>query len=221
MTDRPDTVSSEDIRKCGEEIKQLRNQQFILATTALGLFGAYAALLPRFSQLSPAPNPGVFIWSAVAIILVFLLLFIWTRQLRVLIGVLSVWLELVGQSAWEHDFRKYHAAHTPVSQTKLESLTFLLIGLSVPGLVLMVTPMAEHEVACWLWVVLAVVDVLYLGAVVVFGMLKLGINDERVRTNWTAILGAGVVPVRAQDTTGGPQPSPALQPPDDAPAVAS
>lgn len=193
MADRPETVSNEDIRKCGEEIKQLRNQQFVLGTTALGLFGAYAALLPRLSQISPAPSPGIFVWSAVAILVVFLLLFLWTRQLRVLIGVVGAWLEIVGRSTWEHDFRRYHAAHAPVSQTKLVSWSFLLLGLGVLGLVLAVTP-SPQVVECWVWVVLGVVDALYLAAVIAFGFRKLGIDEARVRTNWLAI----VQPAQAQ-----------------------
>lgn len=188
METLPDPISTEDLRKCGEEIKQLRNQQFILGTTALGLFGAYAALLPKVSEIRPAPNPGMFIWSAVAMLAVFLLLFLWTRQLRVLIGVIGTWLELVGQSAWERDFRKYHAAHAPVSQTKLVACTFFLLGLGVPGLTLILAPLSEPRVTVWLWVMLAVVNTIYLCTVIALGFLKLGVEEQRVRANWLGIL---------------------------------
>jgi uncharacterized Tic20 family protein len=161
---RPDgTVSSEDVRRCGEEIKQLRNQQFILGTTALGLFGAYATLLPRLHQIRPEPDAAVFVASAIAMLGVLGFLFAWCRQLRVLIGVLNVWLEVVGGSTWEYDFRHYNTRHAPVSHTVMVSWAFLMLGIGVPALVLAVTPTGEAGHITAMWLLFGGVDVLYVG----------------------------------------------------------
>jgi hypothetical protein len=129
----PIKPSAEDIRRCGDEIKQLRNQQFILSTTAFGLLGAYGTLLPDFGQ-SPEgvenADPITVIWSAIVLILIFGFLFYWARQLRLLIGVISVWLDCVAESVWERDYRAYHQRFRPLSQTSLVSFAFCALGVA-------------------------------------------------------------------------------------------
>jgi hypothetical protein len=164
----------------------------------------------------PEANQGgassVVIWSAAAVLLVLLLLFVWSRQLRVLIGVISVWLELAGESIWERDFRAYHKAHAPVSQTKLVSWAFFLLGFAVPGLVLAVRPGAGGAIPRWTVVVLAVVDVVYLLVVTGYGFLGIGIDEKQVLDNWVAIRAALKPSVPSQGTQQQPPASENKQP---------
>lgn len=190
---RPLKVPDEDIRKCGEEIKQLRNQQFILSTTALGLFGVYASFLLKFFKNDTLKNDPqqtlILTGSAIAILIVFFILFYWTRQLRVLIGIISIWLEIVGKSTWEFDFRAYYNKHRPVSQTELASYSFLILGFGTVGLVLtMLRSFGEMDLTKpELWV-LFIASILYLIFVYVLGFRKQGIDEDQVRTRWTALI---------------------------------
>ncbi len=187
MSNKP---SPEDIRKSGEEVKQLRNQQFILGTTAFGLFGAYGTLLPDFGQspdgISNADSIAI-IWSSIALILIFGFLFYWSRQLRLLIGVISIWLDVVAESVWERDYRAYHQTFSPLSQTSLVSFAFCALGLVVPFLVRAVLDDVWGLIAWPHRVALYAVVIVYVLAVYFFGFVRLGIRDETFKRNWKVI----------------------------------
>jgi uncharacterized protein YacL len=181
--------SPEDIRKSGEEVKQLRNQQFILGTTAFGLFNAYGTLLPDFGQspdvISNADAIAI-IWSSIALILIFGFLFYWSRQLRLLIGVISIWLDVVAESVWERDYRAYHQTFSPFSKTSLVSFAFCALGLVVPFLVRAVLDDVWGLIAWPHRVSLYAVVIVYVLAVF-FGFVRLGIRDETFKRNWKVI----------------------------------
>lgn len=187
MSNKP---SLEDIRKCGEEVKQLRNQQFVLGTTAFGLFGVYGTLLPDFGQspdgISQADSIAI-IWSSIALIFIFGFLFYWSRQLRLLIGVINIWLDVVAESVWERDYRAYHQTFSPLSQTSLVSFAFCALGLVVPFLVRAVLDDVWGLIAWPHRVALYAVVVAYALAVYFFGFVKLGISDEVFKRNWRII----------------------------------
>jgi hypothetical protein len=180
-------VSAEDVRKCGEEIKQLRNQQLLIGTTAVGLFGAYAAVLTRFSSRSPS-SPDLYIWTGVAWLVVFTFLFFWTRKLRELIGVISVWLELAGESTWEHDHRMYQERYKTVSQTQLVSIAFLVIGAGVAVLVFFMSPKDDSSTHSWKWFLGILAVLLYFWIISEFGIQKQGIDENTVRNNWLELI---------------------------------
>ena len=186
---RPLEASDEDVRKCGEEIKQLRNQQFILGTTAIGLFGVYATFLLRFSQIEPYET-WMYIGSAIAILFILAILFYWTRQLRVLVGVISIWLEIVGKSNWEFDFREYHKNFSPVSQTKLASGSFFILGFGVMGLIFAMLSSSGDPISSHLPQLLMIftADLFYLVFLFEFGFRKRGIDEEHVKSNWIEII---------------------------------
>lgn len=107
--------TSEDCAKCGGEINQLHNQQFLLATTATTLFVGYAGfvisrLLPDQQAVSPevAATVGkVLTGASVAVFAVFFVFFKWSLHLRKNSKIIAVWLELTGKSAWERDIRNF------------------------------------------------------------------------------------------------------------------
>jgi|LakMenEpi03Aug12_release.lakeMendotaPanAssembly.Ray.scaffolds.fasta_scaffold351641_1 uncharacterized protein YacL len=186
----PIKPSAEDIRRCGDEIKQLRNQQFILSTTAFGLLGAYGTLLPDFGQ-SPEgvenADPITVIWSAIVLILIFGFLFYWARQLRLLIGVISVWLDCVAESVWERDYRAYHQRFRPLSQTSLVSFAFCALGFAVPFLVRSVLDDVWSSIAWPHLVALYAVVIVYVLTVYFFGFIRLGLRDESFKRHWIEI----------------------------------
>ena len=99
--------SDPDCYKCGSEINQLHQQQFLLATTAVALFGVYAGVaMPRLLGDGPSPVPTagrLFFVASLALLGVFLVFFFWSLHLRWNAKIIALWLEETGSSAWERD----------------------------------------------------------------------------------------------------------------------
>jgi uncharacterized membrane protein YhaH (DUF805 family) len=101
--------TTEDIAKLHNEIAQLRNQQFILATVAISVVG-----FSSWVKANGGDEPGS-IETAYTVFTLFLqwivlVLFIWSMVLRRLIGTISAYLSIKGASDWEGDFRKFSRA---------------------------------------------------------------------------------------------------------------
>jgi tetratricopeptide (TPR) repeat protein len=127
--------------------------------------------------------------SAIAILIVFSILFYWTRQLRVLVGVIGIWLDVVGKSTWEFDFRAYHEKHNPVSQTKLASVSFLILGFGIMGLILMMLHFSEEQFGLSPQLLTAVIAFsLYSLFICEFGFRKRGIDEDQVKRNWIQLI---------------------------------
>jgi hypothetical protein len=101
---KPTNIPAEVIRSRFEEMKQLRNQQFLLGTVAITFFGVYAGLFMPKAANANAPVE-VYRWSTVAVLFVLCILFMWARLLRHLIDVISMWLAETDSSVWDQQYR--------------------------------------------------------------------------------------------------------------------
>lgn len=127
------------------EIRQLRNQQFLLSATALTLFGVVATLLLRGDIGTPPTATVGHQRSVLAFVLLILLfiLFVLLRRILNLILVLSAYLRAQGWSQWEVDYNEYCGrartqARRYVSQTAMHALVFIALG-SMTILILLLT----------------------------------------------------------------------------------
>lgn len=188
MAQREPFPSIEDVRKCGEEIKQLKNQQFLLGVGALTLFGAYAGmLLPRATQ-PPNISSLVAIYSSVFLLLIFGALYWWSHSMRILIWIIGVWLEEATDSAWETDYRTYQRTYRHTSHSKGVSNVFLLLGLAVPSYCVALALHLSNAASWGHWLVFGVVVGAYLTFVFGFGYLWWGVKQSDIRNRWRPII---------------------------------
>jgi drug/metabolite transporter (DMT)-like permease len=190
MTDRPlhdNKVLNDDIRKCGEEIKQYRNQQFILGTTALGLFGAYTVFVEKYSRELQG-DPALFLWTGIATLVLFAFLFRWMRGIRHWLIVTAVWLEINAKSTWEYDMRNYYEKHkiSMPSHTGLAAYSFLITGLGVFLLTLIVSPLPS--IPDWKLAIFVVAFSVYEMLIYYFGTYNKGITSEIAHVNWIDVM---------------------------------
>jgi hypothetical protein len=177
--------SAEDIRKCGEEIKQLRNQQFVIATGAITVV---AAFVTKFVDATPklrTETVPFFGLTTLAVQVLLLGLFWWSLQLRALIGIISFWLERAAVSQWEAAIRAFDARHKRRSQTTLASALFALLGVVAAAPFPMATDLCQLEFDGW-HVLSALFVLAYLAIVISGGMFRKRI-DRRVKTQWIAV----------------------------------
>src|SRR6266446_8394086 len=115
----------EDVTKLHNEINQLLNQRFILTTLALTLFGVLTAwMIPKDAGTENVAFP-----FAISIVISTLLLAIyaWSDQIRLSARALSSYLEETGNSNWETDWREFIRVRGFWSQTKQQTVIFLLL----------------------------------------------------------------------------------------------
>jgi hypothetical protein len=127
----------EDVRKLQLEMHQLQNQQFLLATAALTVFGFAAWAGPRAVGTVAAPHvlEKVYAASTVSLLILLAVLFAWSLTLHSLIVTLASYLELRGASEWEGDYRAFHwSAIRPRSRSKTRwvSTIYFVLGMLFP-----------------------------------------------------------------------------------------
>ena len=128
----------DDIRKLQLEMHQLQNQQFLLATAALTVFGFAAWAAPRAvgTVASPFVLEKVYAASTISLLILLGVLFAWSLTLHSLIVTLASYLELRGASEWEGDYRAFHWSAIrprPRSKTFWVSTIYVVLGLLIPG----------------------------------------------------------------------------------------
>ena len=127
----------EDIRKLQLEMHQLQNQQFLLATAALTVFGFAAWAAPRAVNTAAQQHvlENVYVASMVSLLILLAVLFLWSLTLHSLIVTLASYLELRGASEWEGDYRAFHwSAIRPRSRSKTRwvSTIYFVLGMLIP-----------------------------------------------------------------------------------------
>lgn len=182
---KPTNLSPQEIRSRFEEMKQLRNQQFLLGTVAITFFGVYAGLFMPKAVNADAPVE-VYRWSGVAVLFVLCVLFVWARLLRQIIDVISIWLAESGNSVWDKEYRLYSASHPLLSQSRMIAVIFLVLGLAVPAYFWVVTRLLTVAASGddWLWVLgtFAAYSVIVLS-----GCLWPGRSRSKVAYEWNEI----------------------------------
>src|SRR6266436_1719440 len=126
--------TNDDVRKLQLEMHPLQNQQFLLATAALTVFGFAAWAAPRTGTTGSPQVVLERIYAASSVSLLFLLsvLFAWSLTLHGLIVTISSYLELRGASEWEGDYRAFHWSKIrprPRSKTAWVSTIYFVLGL--------------------------------------------------------------------------------------------
>lgn len=128
-------VIHRDATHLQSEIRQLRNQQFLLSAAALTLFGAIATILLRGDIETPSTATVGYQRSVLAFVLLVLLfvLFVLVKRILNLILVMSAYMQIRKWSQWEVDYSVYSGkarsqARRYVSQTAMHALVFITLG---------------------------------------------------------------------------------------------
>ncbi len=119
-----------DVTKIHTEINQIVNQQLLLTTIAITLFGVIMAwVVPKDTPVSATPI-GAFRFAAIALNqLLLLLLFLWAHQLGVMLRTLASYLIVTRSSEWEVAWQRCRK-DAWVGYSKPRALVFLALGLS-------------------------------------------------------------------------------------------
>ena len=172
---------------------QLQNQQFLLATAALTVFGfaAWAAPHAVSSGALQCTLEKVYVASAVSLLLLLAVLFAWSLTLHTLIVTISSYLELRGASEWEADYRVFHWSRLrprPRSKTSWVSTIYFVCGLLIPAYFLATMLVAGLPVSTISGEVVFGASGLYLLIVLLSGVL-LTRQEAKIRKKWAVILG--------------------------------
>jgi hypothetical protein len=183
----------DDIRKLQLEMHQLQNQQFLLATAALTVFGFAAWAAPHAATTGASQHALEKIYAASGVSLLFLLsvLFAWSLTLHGLIVTISSYLELRGASEWEGDYRAFHRSALrprPRSKTRWVSTIYFVLGLLIPGYFAATTVVAGSPFSALSVVAVFGASGLYLLAVLLSGVF-LPREEVKIREKWAKILG--------------------------------
>jgi len=106
-----------DAEKIHAEINQLRNQQFLICSFALG---AVAAVIPVVSTIEYVIHVALIILS---------ILFLWFYTLLKTHARLAVYLKINEMSVWESDYDKYSKKYEYSGQRKIAVLFFGVLAL--------------------------------------------------------------------------------------------
>jgi hypothetical protein len=182
----------EDIRKLQMEMHQLQNQQFLLATAGLTVFGFAAWAAPHAANNGASPHILEQICAASGVSLLFLLgvLFAWSLTLHSLIVTISSYLELRGASEWEGDYRAFHWSTLrprPRSKTRWVSTIYFVLGLLIPGYFAAAIIVAGLQFSTLSAVAVFGASGLYLIAVLL-SITLLPRDERKIREKWSKIL---------------------------------
>jgi hypothetical protein len=179
------TISVEDQRKLHAEANQILNQRFLLTSSAITVFGAFSAfMIPKPPLQAPAQSEHVLIGGTIYLLVFYSLLFAWNRMLVSLQQVISVYLELKGQSQWEADFRNFikirHVGH------RVQGWVFLVLGLLSVSWPIVISMSLGLKI-----------DVAWAGALAIVAsayFMMIGVeafktrNNEGIRRTWERVL---------------------------------
>lgn len=171
---------------------QLQNQQFLLATAALTVFGFAAWAIPRAATAVSSQHAfeGIHAASTVALLLLLGVLFAWSLTLHSLNVTISHYLQLRGASEWEGDYRAFHASRIRPrvrSKTRWVSTIYFVIGLLIPGNFTAATVLSGSPFSAFLISIVFGASALYLTCVLASGsFLKRG--NPKIRDKWCRIL---------------------------------
>lgn len=185
--------TEEDIRKLQLEMHQLQNQQILLATAALTVFGfaAWAALHAVTTGALQDMIQKVYVASAISLLILLSVLFAWSLTLHSLIVIISSYLELRGASEWEADYRVFHWSPLrprPRSKTWWVSTIYFVLGLLIPAYFFAGMLVAALSVPTVSVEIVFGTSALYL-LIVLLSSVFLPRQEAKIRKKWAIILG--------------------------------
>lgn len=185
-------ATPEDIRKLQVEMHQLQNQQFLLATAALTVFGFAAWAIPRATANAASQQSfeNIYAASTVALLLLLGVLFAWSLTLHSLNVTISHYLELRGASEWEGDYRAYHVSRIRPrvrSKTRWVSTIYFVLGLLIPGNFAAATIISGTPIYLAAIYVVFGASALYLLSILI-SVFSLTRGSHRIRQKWERIL---------------------------------
>jgi len=171
---------------------QLQNQQFLLATAALTVFGFAAWAAPRAGTTAGAQDvlEKIYAASSVSLLVLLSVLFAWSLTLHGLIVTISSYLELRGASEWEGDYRAFHWSSIrprPRSKTAWVSTIYFVLGLLIPGYFAAATMVAGLSFSTLSADAVFGASGLYLLCVLLSGVF-LARGERKIRAKWTKLL---------------------------------
>jgi hypothetical protein len=188
----PPIATPEDIRKLQVEMHQLQNQQFLLATAALTVFGFAAWAIPRAATTGASQHAfeSIYAASTVALLLLLGVLFAWSLTLHSLNVTLSHYLELRGASEWEGDYRAFHVSRIRPrvrSKTRWVSTIYFVLGLLIPGNFAAATVLSGSPFSTVPMSIVFGASALYLMCILASGFF-LSRGNYKIRDKWRTIL---------------------------------
>lgn len=198
----PDDIQKLDTQKLHAESNQLRNQQFVLGTLALGAVGYSSWLIPALSGGSKDDSANGI--ATISLLVLLSILFTWSIALRRLIGTISQYLEVHKMSRWEPDMRQFTdmkgTGHW--SPTTWVMIVYLALGsVLVINFFLVSATAAATLSPLWTWAVVlsTVAYVIYVYALT----STCRDHDTRAGLEWRKMLGLPEEPPHASNR-GGP-----------------
>lgn len=151
----PDEIERSDVSKLHSESNQLRNQQFLLGTLALGAVGYAQWLIPALSRGSTdSSSNGI---ATISLLVLLSILFTWSVALRRLIGIISQYLQVRKMSRWETEIWTFTLKKGTGfwSQTIFVMILYVVLGFVLAiNFFLMVATTSVTLSSRWTWVVL-------------------------------------------------------------------
>lgn len=177
MSNRQESLDVADATKIHGEINQLRNQEFLICSFALLLYGA--------SFQTVAQEPGL----AIPLLMIYGTLFYWHYALCALQTKLSVYLSLTRLSEWESDYRGFGNIITHPGQRTAATVIFVVLGIistAVPGWKLLgaQSPTNSSE----LLVLMIVFLLVYVSLILFFGLKSYPDKRALYEKTWREIL---------------------------------
>lgn len=182
------SIIGRDVSHIQSEIRQLRNQQFLVSTAALTLFGIVATWLFRKGPVNSGDQLSRIALETILIILLFFL-FYWGWRLRNLIIILSTYLRVQEWSYWERDYTEFTKGRY-ISQIGLQSLIFFLLGLFLLADFLITSiPAQWDQQASYMFGFACTLHVAYMVLVIGMGFGEWFFSREGVEHRWRKIMG--------------------------------
>ena len=130
-TDLDPNIINRDVTHIYFEIRQLRNQQFLITTASLTIFGVITGWIST-NNLSPEGTQDVGLARFVlcgSLLVTLFVFFYYLRKLQDVIHALSTYLKVRKWSYWEYDYENYtKKPYLYVSQTRTRTYIFLVLG---------------------------------------------------------------------------------------------
>ncbi|MEA5508719.1 hypothetical protein VB715_02975 [Crocosphaera sp. UHCC 0190] len=184
-------IVKRDVNHIQAEMRQLRNQQFLITTAGLTIFGVVTSwIIKADSPLSGTKDVRSvhFLLESLLLTILFIL-FLWSQQLKNLLATLAAYLRTRGWSYWEVDYKKYTKDNPYISQTRLVSIVFLVLGLlSFLFCFLNDISLPWDEGTKWGEAITVVIFVLYLIFICGMGFCGWWFSDKQVQQRWDGII---------------------------------
>jgi len=183
---KPDT---EDLRKLHAEVNQLVGQRLTIATLAITIFGVMVTwIIPR-DPATVGTDFGSFRYALTdLLILVEFALFLLVYYLGTMLRTITVYLDVVGDSAWEAAWTEYRKRFSYWGYTRPLSMIFIVLGILIGSLPIIFKIAFACSFRPWRGeITLFILLFAYVTFVIGMGLLKWFSAEGRLRERWQEI----------------------------------